>query len=214
MDDIFYHEEYKMWWPKFDHNPEGNKHTIENGIGAIEVLRKHCKSFNTCVQAGGHLGYWPIELSKHFHDVFTFEADPIVFECLRRNIQESRRDAPTAMHLFIHTIGMALGIECKKVKLRRGSSAGGSRINESGKIEVLQTTIDGFNIGRCDAIILDIEGGEINALKGAEETIKRYSPVILVEELPEFKEELYYHMASIGYVRVDEYARDGIWVRK
>jgi len=205
MDDIFYHEEYKMWWPKFDHNPKGNKHTIENGIGAIEVLLKYCKSFNICVQAGGHLGYWPIELSKHFKNVYTFEADPIVYDCLEKNIEKSRG--------AIQTFGCALGNEYKHVKLMRGASAGGSRVNESGEIEILQGTIDLLALTVCDAIILDIEGGEINALKGAQEKIKRFSPVILVEELPEFKEELHAYLKGIDYKRVDEYAKDGIWVK-
>ena len=156
MDDIFYYEEYKMWWPKFDHNPKGNKHTIENGIGAIEVLRKHCKSFNTCVQAGGHLGYWPIELSKHFNHIHTFEADPIVYDCLKRN---------TKGILNIYPYSLALGAENNGVRMRRGASAGGSRVSKSGKLIITQVRIDNRRLNGCDAIILDIEGGEINALK-------------------------------------------------
>ena len=205
MDDIFYHEEYKMWWPKFDHNPKGNKHTIENGIGAIEVLRKHCKSFDVCVQAGGHLGYWPIELSQHFNNVYTFEADPIVYDCLERNTKGTQNIYPSSY---------ALGAIKGSVKLMRGASAGGSRVDESGKVFVSQVPMDNLCLDPCDAIILDIEGGEINALKGAEKKIERFSPVILVEELPEFKEELHAYLESINYKRVDEYARDGIWVRK
>ncbi len=38
MEEIYYNEDYKAWWATFDHNPEGNMHTIESGIGAIEVV--------------------------------------------------------------------------------------------------------------------------------------------------------------------------------
>lgn len=206
MEEIYYNEDYKAWWAKFDHNPKGNMHTIKGGLGAIDVVLKHCKEFNVCVQAGGHLGFWANRLSLFFAHTYSFEADPIVFECLVRNIKKKKK---------VTALCYALGNEEKKVKLRRGASAGGSRVEEGGKIEIEQVRLDScMTLSSCDAIMLDIEGGELNALKGAEETIKRFSPVILVEELEAYQEVLHGYMESIGYVRVDEYGRDGIWIRK
>jgi len=42
-------------------------------------------------------------------------------------------------------------------------------------------TIDSMNLPRLDFIKLDIEGFEIQAIKGATETIKKYKPILWVE---------------------------------
>ena len=46
----------------------------------------------------------------------------------------------------------------------------------TGAIPVL--SIDQLGLNNCDLIHLDIEGGEYDALMGAEHTIKRFGPLI------------------------------------
>ena len=47
------------------------------------------------------------------------------------------------------------------------------------KVEMI--TLDSLNIEACDLLQLDVELYETEALVGAEETIKKYSPIIVVE---------------------------------
>ena len=42
-------------------------------------------------------------------------------------------------------------------------------------------TLDSLEIKDVDLVIIDTEGYEVNVLQGAIETIKRYSPVLVVE---------------------------------
>jgi hypothetical protein len=42
--------------------------------------------------------------------------------------------------------------------------------------------IDGLSLKSCDLIYLDIEGGEMPALRGARKTIEKFKPVIVVED--------------------------------
>ena len=44
------------------------------------------------------------------------------------------------------------------------------------------TTIDSLDLSECNLIWLDIEGYEVNALKGGERTIDLFHPVIIIEE--------------------------------
>ncbi len=202
-DDIYFHEKYKIWWPKFDHKPDGNYHTIQSGIIAIDKVIKHSKNFKRCIQAGGHLGYWPNKLAKHFKEVHTFEADPIVFECLERNINFSN----------ITPYKSALGSISGTLEMKRGSSAGSTRTEVGGKLKVTQFPLDAL-FDSCDALLLDIEGGEVEALRGAKRLIEDSSPLILVEELAQFRDEIWEYLTSINYKQIDKCGRDGIWIRQ
>ena len=59
-----------------------------------------------------------------------------------------------------------------------GSSANG--VSKTGSVKVRASTLDEEVSDKIDIIKMDIEGGEINALKGAKEHIKRFSPTLLI----------------------------------
>jgi hypothetical protein len=52
-------------------------------------------------------------------------------------------------------------------------------------------TIDSMNLPRLDFLKLDIEGFELNAIRGAKETIKKYKPYLWVE----------YHILGLDAIR-------------
>jgi len=56
------------------------------------------------------------------------------------------------------------------------------RIKDNGNVAVPMATIDSFNFENVTFIKYDIEGYELKALKGSEQTIKKYSPVIVIEQ--------------------------------
>lgn len=58
-----------------------------------------------------------------------------------------------------------------------GTSSG---IDENGSITIEVDCIDHFAEGKVDFIKMDIEGSEMEALKGAEETIKRDHPILAI----------------------------------
>ncbi len=57
-----------------------------------------------------------------------------------------------------------------------------SRIKDNGHIEVPIRTIDSYNYQDVAFIKYDVEGYELKAIKGSEKTIKKYMPVIVVEQ--------------------------------
>ena len=64
------------------------------------------------------------------------------------------------------------------------SNFGALKKSDSGKL-VPQIQLDGFKLSKVDFIKMDIEGNELNALKGARETISRHRPKISLEILEE-----------------------------
>lgn len=129
------------------------------------------------VQAGGNLGLFPKRLAEEFVRVITFEPDAQLYAALKRNAPE----------VNIEAIRACLGYERTPVSLsahRRDSSGRPSHeglTHVSGAGTIPQVRLDDFNLPACDLLYLDIEGYEMFALQGAEETIDRFRPVIGVE---------------------------------
>ena len=78
--------------------------------------------------------------------------------------------------------------------------------------------IDSLPLSSCDLIQLDIEGYELEALKGAKETIEKFNPVIVVElkELPHAPrkhKQCARYLNSLGYKEVGKVHRDVIFKR-
>lgn len=191
---ISFHEPPGVWWPDYDkHCVEGHRWVLRR-ITDLELTARACKRRAFVIQAGGHIGLWPIRLAQHFQTVVTFEPEPALFECLKRNV------AKVAPKSDIRPMGVALGAFAGPVMMSSVGTAGSSRVWEKGTIPVNQVTIDQYEFPRVDAIILDIEGGEVDALKGATETIKKWRPILHVEELPRVKVAIRAHMASLRYV--------------
>jgi FkbM family methyltransferase len=151
---------------------------VLNGIGKyldraadMDLALDRCPRSRSVVQAGGHVGIWPKRLAAHFAQVYTFEPDAENFACLARNVPEP--------HVF-----MARGVLGRfygRVGLDFSHKNTGKRM-VSGPGAIPTYRIDDLLLDDCDALLLDVEGYELHALAGAEQTIARCLPVILCEE--------------------------------
>jgi FkbM family methyltransferase len=201
---ISFRKDFNCWWPDYDHAPEACYGKLMRRITDADITTTLCREHRTCIQAGGHVGFWPKRLSKSFERVITFEPDPALYKCLERNNQLIGN---------ITALPLALGSRLNTVKFDRHCSAGSGKISEWGSYEVLMSTIDAWADREVDAIILDVEGYELEALKGAVETIAQCNPVIHVEGLPRKSPQLHAHLVDLGYVLQREIHSDAIYSR-
>jgi FkbM family methyltransferase len=129
------------------------------------------------VQAGGNLGLFPKRLAEEFAKVLTFEPDPSLFEVLKHNAPEKN----------IFGFCAALGDSNDAVALSSKRRDGTGKPEHEGLTHVCgpgdlpQVRLDEFDLDVCDLIYLDIEGYELHALRGAQQTIARCRPVLAVE---------------------------------
>lgn len=123
------------------------------------------------IQAGGNAGFYVKQYAQLFETVYTFEPIPVLFYCMNRNVESSN----------VFKFQACLGDSHEFVDLGRklDNNAGSANVVGLGKTPTLR--IDDFQFPVCDLIHLDIEGYEHKALKGAEETIRRCKPVLVIE---------------------------------
>lgn len=200
---IHYRDDCNLWWPDYDHDPVKCLQFVMNGIKDMDIAIKHCRHRRVAVQAGGHVGLWPKRLAQAFRTVYAFECEPLLAECMRRNCQEVTNVLPCSL---------ALGSFVGEVKMRGAVSAGSWSVDEAGQHVARQTTIDALNLKHCDAIFLDVEAYEVEALRGAAETIAHHKPVIMVEELPRSMEAIQAHMKTLQYRAVQKVHGDVVYV--
>lgn len=195
-----------LMWPKGD--IEGKYHGVRE-VHNIPAIVFWCKKTNIIIQAGGNVGLWPQAYSEIFKQVYTFEPDPLNYECLLKNCT-----APN-----VNKFNMALGDKGDWIDIHHEiSNCGASYVSGEGKIQI--SRLDDLNFGGCDLLQLDIEGYELMALKGAENTIKTYSPTICVEfnsaaaRYGVSFDDIAVYLRTFGYKLVERIGNDYIFIKE
>jgi FkbM family methyltransferase len=153
----------------------------------IEATLRNCRSFRRCVEQGSHIGLWTMHLMQRFDYMECFEPVSRLRECWFMNITNQDR---TRLY------PMALGSEPGQVRMLSNLFASGdSYLDEATEKRNIQghtatvaddkverRTIDSFQFNDVDLIKLDAEGYEEIIARGAEQTIRRWRPTIVIEQ--------------------------------
>lgn len=161
--------------------PAGDKKLIGvfDQVADIEVILPHVPADRraVCIQAGGACGIWPLRFAQLFESVFTFEPQIDNYECLVANCGGS---GVIAQHAALGNDYGTVRVE-NDVSERDNWGAGYVVPAASG---VPTKRIDDLALDACDLICLDVEGAELDALKGGARTIEAFHPVIALEDKP------------------------------
>jgi FkbM family methyltransferase len=157
----------EFWWPADDN---WCWKVIHQEVADVEDAIRFSKGNSVAVQAGGNVGVWASYLAKKFGRVETIEPMGVNYECLKRNVPANVAHRFGAFGDKAGFIGM-VSVE---------GNAGAHYPKAEGEIPVI--TIDSLNLEACDLLVLDVEGYEPHALLGAEQTIRKYCPPIMLEE--------------------------------
>ena len=133
---------------------------------------------NICVQAGGALGVYPAYLARRFNLVLTFEPNPASFRCLVNNVNDVAN--VTAFQAALSDDRGFANLICPEGYAR---NTGAWYIKPNGGA-VSRMKLDDLGLPGLDLLMLDVEGHELFALLGAMKTIRKYRPLILLEDKP------------------------------
>lgn len=123
----------------------------------------------TVLDVGANVGIYTLLAAKRGARVFAIEADPHNAERLRHHLHLNGLDENVTV------LPVAVGDRAGSVRLFRDPcNSGHSNIFEGvDPVEVPLCTIDSLNLPPIDVCKMDIEGNEVPALEGMEETIRR-----------------------------------------
>jgi FkbM family methyltransferase len=181
----------------------------EAELPTIEKVTEHAKQKKLCVQAGGACGVFPYFLAKQFEKVITLEPCARNFAFL--DINTRHMDNLIKINAPIGDGKKIVGIE------RNTYNCGAQKVTKDGKM--VTVAVDGMDLSAFDAFVLDVEGYEVEALRGAERSIEKYAPVVSIEVngLDEVlglgKDAAVKWLEQRGYKEVERHRRDVIYAK-
>ena len=185
-----------LYWPS---NDVETRDSVLSTLGDLDHYVGMCTQRRTAIQAGGNVGVWPKHLAKYFTHVITAEPDALNWACLERNVDEPNVRKYQAAFGDVQGTGSVA---------RDPQNCGASAVTPGGDFPII--TIDSLNVQDCDLLQLDVEGFELPALLGATETIKRCSPLIVLELKGLGKRYGYEDFEVIEWLQAMDYTQSGV----
>lgn len=149
----------------------------------ITLLKSSIGVGMTVVEAGAHIGYVTLQAARAVGpsgQVFAFEANPRAVPLIERNL------VANGLEERVTVVPLALADAPGRQAFFLSGGGDTSSLHEpagaSERIEVTVTTLDAWldPTVRVDVVKLDIEGGEVAALRGMRDTLARAGPDLTV----------------------------------
>jgi FkbM family methyltransferase len=170
---------------------------FENSL--IEWCKELCNKDKVMLDIGAHTGTYSIDLSRYCKTVYSFEPQKMTYYSLCGSVSLS------SCH-NIECINYGLGspdqIGTKELNII-SEDGGGSSIkpqdNAICKELIRVRTLDSFNISNIGFIKMDVEGNELDVLKGSLNTLRESNNPSILFESNETNIELFEFITNIGY---------------
>jgi FkbM family methyltransferase len=148
--------------------PSYNKETATACLKACGNRR------SIAIDGGAYVGTFAAHLINQFRQVLAFEPILANYECLKLNVPKA--ECYNAA-LSDKTEPVSIGQAADKLKTFQWCVG-----EKTSVISVPGQAIDDLNLFDLSLLKLDVEGHELNVLRGAEWTIRQHRPVVLIEE--------------------------------
>ncbi len=170
------------WFPDQDtHFAEMLNKNISKGGRPVyqEPVRRRSfefvKSPGTALDIGANVGLWSQDLCRHFDHVIAVEPVADFRECLMLNVPADN----------LQILPVALGAEDTQINMIiTQNNTGHSHVDTStvGSGQIPMHRLDSLELPRLDYVKIDCEGFENYILTGAEQTLRRDRPIIVIED--------------------------------
>ena len=162
---------------------------------SLQFLKENKFDLVNAFDIGANIGITSLYLSSVYEQVHSFEPHPISFQLLELNSKLSKSQNIKTNNFGLsnkngieelidwnpYHVGQS-GIDPKKILKERYTSKNFKSSSYDIKCITLDDYIKENKIKNVSLLKIDAEGHEMNILKGAKETIKRFSPPIIFED--------------------------------
>jgi FkbM family methyltransferase len=162
----------------------------------IDVLLQLINDRTVVYDIGSNVGYHATAFASCAKTVYCFEANPRHFDILRTNIG----GRPNCL-LFNMAVSSAEGeILVEDFDSSQLGNYGSVRVGATSGTRVIKRSLDTLNIQPPDLMKIDVEGHELDVIRGAYHMIKQHRPIIYFEaqettDLP----EIYLTLSGLNY---------------
>lgn len=171
------------------------------------------KSDKNIIDIGAHIGWYTVSLADKCKHIYSFECSPKSFNYLCANIALNSIDYKVTKY----NSALSGSVGTTKYYIRDKQDGGGNGISKFEydnmqnvpSIDVPMNTLDSYELKDINFIKIDVEGHELEVLKGSVKTIKNNNyPKILFESwdneregfpIERLKQELFEFIISLGY---------------
>ena len=189
-----------LWVPSTDAQIEqwrekGHPHMQDKCLDQfLEWCNIQKKQFNLIVDIGAWCGTWAMALQKYAKNIQCYEPNKLHFDCLSRNL---------APYGHVKLYNQAIGNQDTFVKLSQETATQNTRVLlEKGETKI--NKLDSLDLQGVDFIKIDVEGLEMEVLKGAEKTLENVEYLMIElngnsEKYGSSKRDIKEHLKSLGF---------------
>ena len=188
----------KMYVPKYKYkvycpaNIDDFTNMTTREADIIEHFRP--KKTDTVIDVGAHLGRYSLISSSHVGmkgKVISIEANPLVYEKLKNNIDLNKSTNITSLNYAVYSekTRIKLFFPNKELKNTIYNTIVSERFNWEKFMEVDADTLDnilsyaGIKVDKVNWIKIDVEGAELEVLKGAHNILSKSKDIALLIEV-------------------------------
>ena len=160
----------------------------------LEIIDKFADKSKDALDIGVYRGVYSYKLSSNFKKIHSFEPNPLLFPYLEKNLKRivpniqlynialSNKDGEIDLKLPLRSKSIFKDNIEELFKLGAASIHPTKTFENFKNIKVKTSQLDNIKLdNKIKFIKIDVEGHEIEVLKGSENTIKTNRPVLLVE---------------------------------
>jgi len=154
--------------------------------GQYSIPECHVEKCDIVLDCGAHIGSFSYIASKKASLIFAFEPIPSTHHVFKKNIRlwRIKNIIPIKKAVYLDRRNCSFFVDFMRTDGSTLSKKRAKKLSQPKLIKVKCISIDNFvkekRLKRVDFIKMDIEGAEIEALKGAKNTIKKFKPRMVI----------------------------------